>query len=176
VEADRDLVERIASGDRAAEAHFVGRFAPRVRLYGLRHLRDEDRARDLVQSVLLAVLEALRARRVKEIEKVDRFVLGTCRNVALRMREGSLRAQPTEQEELEELPAEAIEQVEIGPLLQCLGALEERARQVVHLTFQEERSAEEIAALLSMTAGNVRVVRHRAVAALRRCLDGREVA
>ncbi|MGZ3417397.1 MAG: RNA polymerase sigma factor [Polyangiales bacterium] len=173
---DGELVERIGAGDRAAEHAFVARFAPRVRLYGLRHLRDEDRARDLVQSVLLAVLEALRSSRVKEIEKVERFVLGTCRNVVLRMREIEARAQPAEREELEGIAAEDVIRVEVGPLLHCLGALEERARQVVHFTFQEERSAGEIAALLSMTTGNVRVVRHRAVAALRKCLDGQEVA
>jgi len=44
---------------------------------------------------------------------------------------------------------------------------------VVHLSFHEERSAEEIAQRLETTAGNVRVLRHRAVARLRRCLDGR---
>jgi hypothetical protein len=39
------------------------------------------------------------------------------------------------------------------------------------LSFNEERSAEEIAARLETTPGNVRLLRHRAVAQLRRCLD-----
>jgi len=58
-----ELVRRIAAraeGSRAAEEALCRRFATRVRLYGLRHLRDEDRARDLVQAVLLAVIEAAR--------------------------------------------------------------------------------------------------------------------
>ena len=37
------------------------RLAPRVRLYGLRHLRDPQAAADLAQQVLLMTLERLRA-------------------------------------------------------------------------------------------------------------------
>lgn len=33
----------------------------RIRLYGLRHLRDREAAEDLVQNVLIVTLEALRA-------------------------------------------------------------------------------------------------------------------
>ena len=61
-------------------------------------------------------------------------------------------------------------------LVRCMAALELRGRMVVMLSFFEERSAQEIANALETTAGNVRVVRHRAVAALRRCLDGGSVA
>jgi RNA polymerase sigma-70 factor (ECF subfamily) len=43
----------------------------------------------------------------------------------------------------------------------------------VALSFQQDRTAEEVAERLGTTAGNVRVLRHRAVAALRRCLDER---
>src|SRR6266566_5663281 len=67
-----------------AEAELCRRFAPRIRLYGLRHLRDEERARDLVQAVLLAVLVAARAGRIEDPERFDRFVLGTCRNTSMR--------------------------------------------------------------------------------------------
>ena len=62
----------------------------------------------------------------------------------------------------------------MGALVLCLGTLDERSRQVVTLTFNDECQTEEIATRLAMTAGNVRVIRHRAVAALRRCLDARE--
>ena len=88
--ADAELVRAIAAGADdapAAEAELCRRFAPRIRLYGLRHLRDEDRAADLVQAVLLALLQAARAGRIADPERVDRFMLGTSRNVAARMRE-----------------------------------------------------------------------------------------
>ena len=44
------------------------------------------------------------------------------------------------------------------------------------MSFNDERPTEEIAVLLATTPGNVRVVRHRAIAALRRCLDAKEEA
>ena len=54
----------------------------------------------------------------------------------------------------------------------CLGALPERERTVVVLSFYAERSAAEIADELTSTPGNVRVVKHRALAHLRDCLEG----
>jgi len=63
------------------EQELAREFAPRIRLYGLRHLGTEDQARELVQEVLMIVIEALRAGRVQQPELIDRFVLGTCRNV-----------------------------------------------------------------------------------------------
>ena len=170
---DAELVGRIAAGSPDAEAELCRRYAPRARLYGLRHLRDDDRARDLAQAVLLAVLEAARAGRIEDPERVDRFVLGTCRHVALRMRERDGRAEPVADEQLDAIAVDPPELVDRGALMRCVAGLDARARRVVMLSFQEERSADEIAALLATTAGNVRVVRHRAVAALRRCLESR---
>ncbi len=58
----RAVVAARGSGSaEAAESELYRRFAPRVRLYGLRHLRDEDAARDLVQQVMLLTIEKLRS-------------------------------------------------------------------------------------------------------------------
>ena len=63
---DAALARRIAGAgariDSAAESELYRRLAPRVRLYGLRHLRDPHAARDLVQQVLLLTLERLAER------------------------------------------------------------------------------------------------------------------
>jgi RNA polymerase sigma-70 factor (ECF subfamily) len=64
-----------------------------------------------------------------------------------------------------------LEEVDGRALAACMDKLEPRARKVVTLGFREDRSAEEIAAALGTSAGNVRVIRHRALAALRQCLD-----
>jgi len=45
----RRIAEAGAAPDAAAEAALYRRLAPRVRLYGLRHLRDPHAAADLVQ-------------------------------------------------------------------------------------------------------------------------------
>jgi RNA polymerase sigma-70 factor (ECF subfamily) len=170
--ADAEVVRRIATrtGDpREAEAELCRRFAPRIRLYGLRHLRDEDRARDLVQTVLLGVLVAVRAGRVEDPERIDRYVLGTCRNAAIRARETADRTDAMP--ELLDVAAATVDPVDLGALMHCLGLLDERSRLVVSLSFQQGRPTEEVAARLQTTAGNVRVIRHRSVAALRQCLD-----
>jgi len=173
--SDAELVRCIADGAgaaRSAEAELCRRFVERVRLYGLRHLRSEERSADLTQSVLLAVLEAARAGRLQDPERIDRFVLGTCRHVAARLREHDARAEPTEPELLDLLArAPEPEHVDTGALVNCLAALDARARTVVQMTYQSEKSSEEIAIALSTTSGNVRVLRHRAMAQLRRCLD-----
>jgi RNA polymerase sigma-70 factor (ECF subfamily) len=62
---------------RPPKQSFYRRLAPRVRLYGLRHLRDRHAAADLVQQVLLMTLERLRAGKVREPERIASFVLGT---------------------------------------------------------------------------------------------------
>ena len=190
--SDAELVRTIAAlcgagdmhaeGVKRAEAELCRRFAPRIRLYGLRHLRSEDRARDLVQTVLLAVLVAARAGRVEDAERIDRFVLGTCRHTSMRMRDVAARATLVGDEEslVRDFPGSLdvtpflpeTEFIDTGKLVGCIAALDLRGRVVVTMSFLEERSADEIAKALETTAGNVRVVRHRAIGALRRCLDG----
>ena len=169
---DAELVRAIEAGNApAAEAELCRRFAPRIRLYGLRHLRDEDRAADLVQAVLLALLQAARAGRIADPERVDRFMLGTSRNVAARMRETDGRSAGDAALSAIAAPDEPLERVDARALVRCVGALDDRARQVVMLSFNEDRSADEIATMLAISAVNVRVLRHRSIAALRRCLD-----
>ena len=172
---DAELVRRAAVHDdsaRAVETELCRRFAPRVRLYGLRHLRDEDRARDLVQAVLLVLVEAVRAARIEEPEHVDRFVLGACRNVVARIRDGEARAIPVDPADLE-VPGlmPTLERLDTPALLRCLVKLDVRSRVVVHMCFHDDATAEEIGTHLGTTAGNVRVLRHRAIAQLRQCLD-----
>ncbi len=174
--SDGALLEAIARGGvgrREAELALCRRYAPRIRLYGLRHLRDEDRARDLVQTVLLGVLQAAREGRVREPDQLVRFVLGTCRNAAQRVRELDRRLEPAGDELLAGAAGAVAprEPVDAAVLLRCLGSLGDRARRVLELSFHEELPSDQVAVRLEISPGNVRVIRHRALAALRVCLD-----
>src|SRR5213083_2327513 len=93
---DGELARRIHSGDAEAEAELCRRYAARIRLYGRKHLRDDDRARDLVQGALVIVLEAARAGSIEDPERLDRFVLGTCRHLVSRAHHIERRAVPVE--------------------------------------------------------------------------------
>jgi RNA polymerase sigma-70 factor (ECF subfamily) len=150
------------------------RYSGRIRAYGLRHLRSEERARELVQHVLLSVLEALRAGRVRETERLDAYVFGTCRNAVMDMRRGDAKQRRIAERAASELP-EGYEpnwpRVDRMRLEQCLQGLQPRDLAVVLATFVEDRDAEEIGSTLALTATNVRVIRHRAVARLQACVE-----
>jgi RNA polymerase sigma-70 factor (ECF subfamily) len=151
------------------------KFAGRIHAYGLRHLRDRPAAQDLVQLVLLSVLQALRAGRVEDPTRLDAYVLGTCRNAVMDMRRGDARQRRVAQESAAGLPEgyePSLLQVDRARLEDCLRRLEARERAVVLATFLEDRDADEIGSTLSLTAGNVRVIRHRALAHLQVCVEG----
>jgi RNA polymerase sigma-70 factor (ECF subfamily) len=177
---DAELARRVTAGDPAeagaAEAELARRFAPRVHLFGLRRLRDGAAAQDLVQEVLVTTLEALRAGRVEQPERLASFVLGACRMTIANQRRGDRRRTRLLAEfahDLRPAPDPAADSMlDRDRLADCLGRLSARDRTVVALTFYAERSADEIARELGTTSGNVRVLRHRALGRLQDCLEG----
>lgn len=164
--------------DREAEAELCRRFALRIRLYGLRHLGDAAGAADLIQDVLMVVLERLRRGTLREPERLASFVLGTCRQAVLDRRRGAARRDALLGRFGDGLATAeaALPALDVERLDRCMDGLPPRERAVLQLTFYAERSGEEIARELDTTAGNVRVVRHRAVAHLRACMGAEEVA
>jgi RNA polymerase sigma-70 factor (ECF subfamily) len=163
-------------GRAAAEAELYRRFAPRVRLYGLRHLRDRSAADDLAQQVMLVVIQRLRAGEVADTDQIGSFVLGTSRMVAVSLRRTERRRHALrERFEVRGHPSVRLDESSIDEqrIAPCLAAARERDRTILLLTFYGEKSASEIAASLGMSSGGVRVARHRAVEAMRECLERR---
>jgi RNA polymerase sigma-70 factor (ECF subfamily) len=161
-----------------AESELCRRLAPRIRLYGLRHLRDGHAAADLVQQVLLITLQRLRAGELRQPEQIVSFVLGTARLTAVDLKRGRARREKL----LESYPVEGVDvlphissEADRERLLGCLGRLTERERSVVVLSFCADTPTEEVALEVGLEAGNVRVIRHRALHRLRECLDVAEV-
>jgi len=181
--SDEALARHIASTPagtaQAEEAELYRRFAPRVRFYGRRHLRDETEAQDLAHDVLLVTIERLRAGDVRRPEEIGSFILGTSRMMtasrcrtgrrreALDMRFGSAAMA---------CAPEATTALDQPRLERCLQALAERDRSVLILTFYAECSAQHIGDRLGVSAGAVRVLRHRALERLRNCVFGRAPA
>lgn len=170
---DAELAAAVARGDGAAEAELYRRLAPRVRLYGLRHLRDRHAAADLVQQVMMTTLERLRAGSVREPARIASFVLGMCRMTVLEMRRGAARrADLLERYGDTEEAVEGAEPrvMEQARLAECLERLAERERSVVLLSFYADKSADEAGRELALAPGNVRVIRHRALEKMRACM------
>ncbi|UCH29500.1 MAG: sigma-70 family RNA polymerase sigma factor [Myxococcales bacterium] len=172
------LARRIAAAPPGAaadeEARLFRALAPRVRLYGLKYLRDRARADDLSQQVLLTTLERLRSGGIHEPERIASFVLGTSRAMVIDLLRGERRRRDLRERFVpKSAAAEAPrEPLDLGRLAECLTRLSERARAVVTMTFYAERDAAEIAEELTLSPGNVRVTRHRALARLRLCMEG----
>lgn len=168
----RQIIASGSGGAEPEEAELYRRFARRVRLYGLRHLRDEHAAADLVQRVLLLTIEKLRAGAVRDPERIASFVLGAARLTAGEMRRGRHREIPLPPE-VAARPDRAFPPLEpLGRdhLSRCLGELRERERSVVVLTYYQEQSTQEIGNALGLKEGHVRVLRHRAIGQLRGCM------
>jgi RNA polymerase sigma-70 factor (ECF subfamily) len=167
--SDGDLARAIADrGDHRAEETIVRRFGRRVQLFGLRHLRDQAAADDLAQEVMATVIERLRDGRVREPDRIGSFILGTARMMARDTRRRERRAaEVAEAAALEQRRAELPSpSVDSERLARALAELPERERAVVVLTFQQDRSAREIAQTFDLQPGHVRVIRHRAIARL----------
>jgi RNA polymerase sigma-70 factor (ECF subfamily) len=145
-----------------------------VRLYGLRHLRDPAAADDLAQDVMLMTFDSLRAGKVRDEERMASFVLGICRRVVADLRRGAARRRRLLERYGPELVPAARDDapsLDLDRLALCLERLSERERAVVVLSFCAERGSGEIGAELGLTPANVRVVRYRALARLRDCME-----
>lgn len=155
------------------------RFRRRVRLYGMRHLQSAHAAEDLAQNAMIVMLERLRDGGVREPDRIASFVLGVARMLVHEGRRGRgtevpLVSEgdpgPTADPAMPDLFASA-------RLAGCLASLAERERAVVVLTYYGEASARDVARTMGLAEGNVRVIRHRAIARLRECMsDGVEGA
>lgn len=180
-EDDAALALRIIScapvRDGAAEAELCRRLGPRIRLYGLKHLRSEAAAADLMQDVLVLLLSKLRERSVRDPAQVASFALGVARQMAVDWRRsGARRVRILEKYPVDLLPPEpaasedGLEPIDEGRLRGCLAALPERERTVLVMTFYDDRPADAVATQLGLSAGNVRVIRHRGLERLRGCM------
>lgn len=177
------LVARAAAGDRRAESVLCRRFQAAVRLFARRRLRTPEAVDEFAQDVMLLLIEALRAGRVQDPARLGGFVLGICRNVALdRVRQkerrealwqlyGAELAGPVAAAPDDQIGGEVSH--EVIHLEDCLSQLPQRSRDVVRLAYAESRSADEIAGAIGTSAVNARVLRHRALQALRSCMSKR---
>lgn len=172
-ESDEALVARIAAGDRAAFAVFFQRYASRVKGYLLRLGARSAMAEDLAQDAMVAVW-----RRAASFDptkaKASTWMFVIARNAWI----DRLRREKTElaynsglivsEESDEELPDEAVLRVRTEEQMQAaLALLSEEQRQVVQLSFFEDRPHSEIAERLALPLGTVKSRLRLAVSKLR---------
>src|SRR5262245_20701059 len=158
-EDDGALARRILAAaparDSAAESELCRRFGPRIRLYGLRHLRSEAAAADLAQDVLIMTLRKLRDGAVRDPEQLASFIFGTCRQVVVDARRSGVRRERLLDTYAVDLPCvteDEVDALDSNRLQACLERLPERERAVLVMTFYDDRPADAVGAELGLSA------------------------
>jgi RNA polymerase sigma factor (sigma-70 family) len=168
------LVLRAIAGDRAAEQAVCARLMPAVQAFAARRLRGSS-VDDFAHDALVLFVEALREGRIQDPSRAAAFALGICRNLAReRARTGERRRELMARYFLTDADLatwDAPVTVRRDHLEDCYSQLTERARRVIRATFCNDELDSDIARALSLTEGNVRIIRHRSLAALRECLE-----
>lgn len=160
--SDEDLLARIGAGDRLAFELLFGRYAPRVKSYLMRLGAAAAAAEDLAQDAMISVwrragsYDAARA-------KPSTWVFVIARNAWIdRLRREKVElayrsVNPSVEESQEEAPDVATaRRDEESRVADALAALSEEQRQVVRLSFFEDRPHSEIATRLSLPLGTVK--------------------
>jgi RNA polymerase sigma-70 factor (ECF subfamily) len=168
------IVQRAVNGDLAAEREVCQRLLPAMRAFAQRRLPPAA-AEDFTQDAVLLLVEALRSNRIQDPARLAGFALGICRNLAReRARLGERRRELQAQFGISAADLVAFDaplELRRAQLEDCYSQLAEHARKVIHATFCEDHADAQIASTLSLSEANVRVIRHRTLAALRSCLE-----
>jgi RNA polymerase sigma-70 factor (ECF subfamily) len=171
------LVARITHGDGEAEAALALQFYPRILAMARARLHGAPAAADITQDTILAVLEALRAGRIREPARLPAFVLSTARNLIngfLRNQTRSrevLRDPPQEPGQNDPTPFELDDEQRFALVGEALDRLKPIDQQILRLTLVEGMTSREIAPLVGLDPGAVRTRRARAVKVVTRRIE-----
>lgn len=157
------------------EAELYRWFIPVACAYFFRHGGAGDE-RDLAHEAFAIGIAALRDERIRERERLGGFMLGVCRNL---VRERARKDARTERAMRLATTNAAVEPdtaareagVDGFKLWRCVNALTARARAIIVSTFVDGLDAAAIADAQATSPGNVRVLRHRALTTLLKCME-----
>ena len=133
-------------------------FSTKVYRLCMGYVNNSDWAKDLVQETFIAVWQNLS--KFRNESSINTWIFRIATNNCLRQLERENRFERTE------LPAQLEEKIEIKKddkidfLYQCISELEETERIIISLVLEDLPQAE-IASIVGMTDGNVRVKVHR---------------
>jgi RNA polymerase sigma-70 factor (ECF subfamily) len=167
---DAELVRKSLAGDRAAFGELAERYARPIAALTYALIRDREKARDMAQEALLEAYEALRS--LREPAKFGGWLSGIARRrciYAIRRERRAARAEERPPEPSGPA-AELGRSDEEARLLEALGGLGRRYREVLVLRHFEGKSYAEIAELLAISVASVEKRLTRARTRLRELL------
>jgi RNA polymerase sigma-70 factor (ECF subfamily) len=172
----RHLVERAREGDERAFTGLYDAFAPRILKFLCFRVGDPDLAEDLLQRVFLKMIEELPRYQERGIP-FGAWLFRVARNAAIDAHRTSrphlplavLARRPSEYGDPEPVVEAMMERDEIREWIACLP---EAQRNVLECRFFGDLSPRETARVLGRSEGSVKVLQHRAIAALRQRFEG----
>lgn len=176
-ESDETLLIRIAGGDREAFARLFDRYAGKIKSYLIRLGAPSAVAEDLAQDAMLSAWRRAASYDVAKA-KVSTWMFVIARNawidklrrerVEIAYGETNVRADISDEEAPDEAAARTQREEKVSIVLETLSA---EQRQVVQLSFFEERPHSEIAERLSLPLGTVKSRLRLALGKLRAALE-----
>jgi RNA polymerase sigma-70 factor (ECF subfamily) len=160
--SDDVLIARIAQGDRLAMKVLYGRHHVRVFRFGLRLVRDEQVAEDLISEVFFDVWR--QAGKFEGRSAVSTWLLAITRfkafSVLRRRKEmdvGLDEAAANAIEDSSDDPEMAVQKKDTGDALRrCLTALTSEHREIIDLVYYHEKSVEEVAEIVGIPENTVK--------------------
>ena len=175
-----ELVRRAQEGDEQAFSAIYRARSSGVFRYARSILNDGDAAEDVTAQTFLQAWSNLPA--LRKPERFDSWLFRIAHNVAIsetrRRRTSDLDEAPEPVDETREAdPAGLLAgKFDAAALRAALEELPEATREIITLRFFAGLSHEEVAAQVGKSAGNVRVIQHRALSQLRELLEARGLA
>ncbi len=176
----RHVVERAVRGERRALEELFDRYAERVYRYALVSLRNHDDAEDVTSEVFLGVLRNLRNFEWRGSGSFESWLFRVAHNVITTEVRKRIRHPVDLYGSAEDLPAASVPGADelvsdgagLGEVWEKVARMPRTQREVLALRYIAGLSAEEAGEVLGKSAGAVRVIQHRALAALRREMRG----
>jgi RNA polymerase sigma factor (sigma-70 family) len=161
------LIDRILEGDAAAEDELAVTYQRKIFVILLGRISDPETARELSQDVLIAVLDAIKARKVREPERLAAFIHGVARNLAnnhIRSRSSGPQWVELQEEAVWLDGEEAAEMADRKRrLMNVIAGLEPVDRTVLTLSIVQGLSSREVAAATGLSDEATRARKSRAI-------------
>jgi RNA polymerase sigma-70 factor, ECF subfamily len=187
--ADEQLLERLQSGDESAFADLVERYHSRLVRFAQGFVGDRAAAEDVVQETWVAVLRGVD--RFEGRSSLQTWLFSIAANRGRSAHHKSRRSVPVDltgptvdtarfdagghwsdpPESWDDVDARLDAAALVPVVREAIDELPDQQRQVVTLRDVEGLSSEDVCAVLSISAGNQRVLLHRGRARVRRALE-----
>jgi RNA polymerase sigma-70 factor, ECF subfamily len=175
---DISLLKKARDGDADAFGELYGRHAQSIFRFFYSHMSDRLDAEDLTEEVFLKVWRSMASYRDQGVPLLA-YLFKIARNTLIdHYRRTGNKEEPVSVEETvikddsADPGEEAIANLEHAEIRQVLNQLRDDYRTVLVLRFLSDLSPEETAHTMGRSAGAVRVLQHRALAAARELLNG----